>query len=186
MDLSKELKVMLFNKNEDKDALIENLIENQKVEQRKAEEKIHILKIARLIQSVELSDFTLLKTAGVNYIGVYIPQAGSNKWKEDSIRIKFCNSENRMIIIHTEKEELVKPFLELIERSGFKIFHHYTNGFYSLNFNVEDNKEDIKNKLIDALLAPHLKEIFKSNLMNVELENDLNVNQMTKHHKTKI
>lgn len=185
MDLSKELKVMLDSSYESKDSLIKALVDRQKEEQRLAEEKIHILTVVKLMESLKKYDFKSLIDYGVSYIRLSIPTPGTNVYRPDLIRIRFINAEKKQLT--AIEEDIIKPILDNLENdSGTKLHHRYTNKFANMHINLQDNVEKIEEQILTALLAPHLKEIFISNKMNMELQNELNVNEVVKSNRAKI
>lgn len=187
MDLSKELKIMFSDSNEAQNSLIENLVDTQREEQRLAEERIHILMVVKLTESLKKCDFKVLKNFGVDRIRLYTTMPGSNVYRADRLRINFINAENKSIFLEKEQQKLMSPVLNILEtKPGVKLYQRYTNKFVNMYINLQDNVEKIEEQILDALLMPHLKEVLKSNKMNMELQDELNVNGTIKPNRTKI
>ena len=185
MDLSKELKIMLSNSSDVNNSLVEELVNKQKEEQRLAEEKIHILMVIKLIESLRGCDIKSLSNCSVGYIRLYVPMPGSNAYRPDSLRIRFMNSEKKPLTI--TEEEIIAPFINNLEKGlPINLFHRYTNKFANMYIDIKDSIEDIEEQILNSLLTPNLKEILQSNKMNVQLQNELNVNENIKTNKTKI
>jgi hypothetical protein len=187
MDLSKELKIMLSNSSDVNNSLVEELVKKQKEEQRLFEEKIHILMVVKLTESLRKFDFKSLSNCGVKQIRLYVVAPGSNAYRPDLLKIKFIHGEKQSSLLAVTEENLIRPMLDMLETgSGTKLYHRYTNKFANMYIDVKDSIEDIEEQILTALLAPHLKEILKSNKMNVQLQNELSVNENIRTNKTKI